>query len=59
MLLGRMDPKHGVDYSIKRQLHKDDKLAGFPIGISSPDLPIPRKWLVRREMLRLLLVARC
>lgn len=57
MLLGRMDPKHGVGYCVERQLHKDNKLAGLPMGVSFPDLPGPRKRLVRSEVPRLLLVA--
>ena len=52
-----MDPNHVVEYSIKRQPHKDNKLAGLPIGISSPDPPGPRKRLVPREVLRLLPLA--
>lgn len=55
MLLGRMDPKHNVEDSTKRQPHGDNRLAGLPVGIDSPHLPSPWK----RPMLRLLLVAQC
>lgn len=52
-------PKCGVNYLIKRQHHKDKKLAGLPVRMHSPELPDPQKQLVPKKVQRLLLVAQC